>query len=194
MQNVDKRMISEFVELIRSDECFLAHSSHNMFVYDDIKSFETFYAEHAARWLPLNDIVLIASQYQTLDKVRTVLDKRGIDTTKHMDEGTLVIIDAQHGYLLADMYDTFKLALTLAKRAKKEGRRSLSWIGDLSSFIGFQKIEDMMKYELSFPEKFEDEMIRCVCCYHQSDFGMLPEEHKDALLNHHFKSMIAVVQ
>lgn len=192
MQNVDKRMMSEFVESIRSDKSFLAHSSHNMFIYDDVKSFETFYAENVAKWLPLNDIVLIGSQYQTLDKVRSALDKRGIDTTKHMDDGTLIIIDAQQGYVLADMYDTFKLALTLTNRVRKEGRRGLSWIGDLSSFIAFHRIEDMMKYELSFPEKFEDEVIRTVCCYHQADFAKLPQEHKDTLLKHHFKSMIVL--
>lgn len=190
---IDEWNMAEFAKEIDSNDCFLSPGSHNLLIYDDLKSFESFYADYAAKWLRLNEIVLIATQYQTLDKVRTAIDRRNIDTTKHLDDGSLVIIDAQQGYFTAaDMYGTFKLAKSLAKRARKEGRRGLSWLGDMGSFVGFLKMGDMMEYELSCPTKYEDESIRTVCCYHQADFSKLTQPQRDILYKHHFKSMAVV--
>lgn len=180
--------LHQILEEIRTNEDFIAPRSHNMLVYNDLKSFEKFYGECAAKWLPSGDIVLIATQYQTFDTVERALRKSGVDVTKHMDEGTLKIIDAQHGYLPNDVYGTWKLAMSLIQRVKQEGRPGLSWIGDMGSFIGFHRVEGLMEYELSFSKDFDD-ALRTVCCYHEGDFRRLSTENQDILLNHHFKSV-----
>ena len=183
------KRLDEVLEEIRKNDNFIASRSHNMLVYDELESFEKFYARYAAKWLPRSEIVLIATQYQTFDKVDRALRKTGMDITKYMDEGSLLIIDAQHGYMLGDVNATKKLAMTLVQRARQEGRHGVSWIGDMGSFIGFQRVTDLMDYELSCPQQYEDEMIRTVCCYHEGDFRRLSSKDRNVLHNHHFSSV-----
>lgn len=182
--------LGEVIERIRKEDEFLGLGSHNMFIYDNLKSFEKFYCEYAAKWLLKNEIILIATQYQTFDVVEGALYKSGIDVTKHMDEGTLKIIDALQGYSLGDPSGVFKLAMSLLQRGKKEGRHGLTWIADLGSFIGLRKINDLMQYELSCPRHFQEDMIRTVCCYHEGDFDNLSQENQGILLNHHYENII----
>lgn len=190
-QNHPGDALWHIIKQVRSDDAYLAPGSHNLFVYDDLPSLERFYCEYAAKWLPKNEIVLIGTQYQTEDRVKKALSHFGIDVSRYMGEGSLLIIDAQRGYLPSDIYGTFKLVMTLVERAKKEGRHGVSWIGDGGSFISFCRIDDLMKYELSCPQKFDDEMLRAVCCYHEGDFSKLAQENRDILQKHHMKCLVA---
>ena len=184
------KSLDEILAEIKKNDNFIAPKSHNILVYDQLESFEKFYGQYAAKWLPRGEIVLIATQYQTFDKVDRALRKSGIDITKYMDEGSLQIIDAQHGYMLSDVNATKKLAMTLVQRARQEGKHGVSWIGDMGSFIGFQRVNDLMDYELSCPQQYKDEMIRTVCCYHEGDFRRLSSKNRAVLRNHHFSSVI----
>ena len=179
------------MEEIRNDDSFLAPKSHNILIYDSIKSFEKFYCEYAAKWLPRNEIVLVGTQYQTFDTVEIALGKVGIDVGRHVDEGTLKIIDAQQGYLAGDNYGVIKLATTLVHRARKEGSHGVSGIVDMGSFIGFQKDDELISYELSLPQEYEEGMLRSVCCYHDGDFARLLPQQKKTLLDHHSITIVA---
>jgi hypothetical protein len=79
--------------------------------------------------------------------------------------------------------------MSLLSRAKKEGRRGVSWFGDLGSFFSFEKIEELLQYELWCPQKYEDAM-KTFCCYHSEDFKGLNETQQQTLLDHHFKSIL----
>ena len=78
--------------------------------------------------------------------------------------------------------------MSLIFRIKKEGRRGVAWFGDLGSFFSFEKIEELIQYELWCPQKYEDKM-KTVCCYHLKDFEKLNETQKQTLFDHHFKSI-----
>ena len=62
-------------------------------------------------------------------------------------------------------------------------------IGDLDSFFSFEKIEELIQYELSLPQKYEDTM-KGFCCYHLKDFEKLTETQQQTLFDHHFKSIL----
>ena len=64
--------------------------------------------------------------------------------------------------------------LQLYIKIKKEGRHGVTWFGDPGSFFSFEKIEDMMQYELWCPQKYV-EIMKTVCCYHSEDFEKLNE-------------------
>ena len=59
----------------------------------------------------------------------------------------------------------------------------------LVHFFSFEKIEELMQYELSLPQKDEDS-IKTVCSYHLKDFEKLTEAQKQTLFDHHFKSIL----
>jgi hypothetical protein len=58
----------------------------------------------------------------------------------------------------------------------------------LAHFLIFEKIEELMQYELSLPQKYED-TLKGICCYHLKDFKNLSETQQQTLFDHHFKSM-----
>ena len=118
-----------------------------------------------------------------------MLAENGVDVEKHLEDGTLFIIDAQKGYQETDPFGTFKLAITLISRAKKEGRSGVTWIGDTGSFVSFDRIAELVEYELFHPREYHDP-IRTLCCYHSEDFKNLERHDQDTLVNHHFKSFI----
>jgi MEDS: MEthanogen/methylotroph, DcmR Sensory domain len=122
--------------------------------------------------LPDNEIVVIASQFDTTSDVRNNLRLAGVDIERYLNQGTLFIIDAQHGYQDADRSGIWKLCKSLNSRAGKEDRRGVTLIGGLCSFFNFEKIEELMQYELSLPQEYED-TIKGICCYHLEDFGNL---------------------
>jgi hypothetical protein len=164
--------------------------SHILLIYKDLNSLREIYSQYARALLPENEIVVIGTQYETIGEVKNTLRFSGIDIERYLDDGTLLVIDAQKGYQDADYLGLWKLARSLLSRVKKEDRRGLSIFGDLGSFFGFERIEGLMEYEIGLPRKYEDGM-KGVCCYHSSDFKRLNKIQQHALFDRHLKSVIA---
>jgi hypothetical protein len=196
-QEIAKMMTEEEKE---KEKNVFEPGSHILLIYDDSKILREVYGQYSRALLPENEIVLIGTQYDTIENVKNALrlsnggdndDSDGIDVERYLNQGTLFIVDAQHRYHgNSDFRGMWKLAMSLLSRAKKEGRRGVTWFGDVGSFFGFEKIEEMIEYELSLPQKNEEEMMKVVCCYHSKDFESLSESQKQTLLDHHFKSIL----
>jgi hypothetical protein len=164
--------------------------SHNLLIYNDLKVFREIYGTYLSSLLSQNEIIVISTQYDTIEEVKNNLRSAGIDVESYLNQGTLFIIDAQRGYQGVDTYGMWKLAMSLLLRAKKEDRPGVTWFGDLGSFFSFEKIEELMQYELWCPHKYEDEKMKTVCCYHLEDFRNLSETQQQTLFDHHFKSIM----
>jgi hypothetical protein len=163
--------------------------SHTLLVYNDLEAFREIYTQYSKTLLPQNEIVVIGSQYEAIDNVKRTLRLSGLDVERYLNQGTLFILDAQQGYQDAGSDGMWKFAKSLLSRARKEGRHGVTWFGDAGSFFSFERIEELMQYELSLPEKYED-CIKTVCSYHLKDFEKLNENQKRTLLDHHFKSIL----
>jgi MEDS: MEthanogen/methylotroph, DcmR Sensory domain len=163
--------------------------SHNLLIYNDLKKFREIYSQCTRTLLAENEIVVIATQYDPIEEVKNTLRLAGVDVERYLNQGSLFILDAQQGYQGVDSKGTWKFAMSLLSRAKKEGRRGVTWFGDLGSFFNFEKIEELMQYELWCPQKYEDTM-KTICCYHLEDFENLSETQQHRLLDHHFKSIL----
>jgi hypothetical protein len=171
-----------------------------MLIYKNLNLFRQVYINYALTYLPQNEIVLLATQYEGVESVKNNLIAFGVDVNKHLADGTLFIVDAQQGYFSrgggreeGDVEGTLKLAYTLASRVKKENRSGLTWIGDMGAFfIDFEnRAKMMMDYELlSCPQKYEDESIKTVCCYHSDNFDRLTASQSGALFEHHYKAFV----
>ncbi len=173
-----------------NEEKLIEPGSHNLLIYNDLKAFREIYGKYVSSLLSQNEIIVIATQYDAIEEVKNTLRFAGIDVESYLNQGSLFILDAQHGYQGVDIYGMWKLAMSLLLRAKKEGRRGVTWFGDLGSFFSFEKIEELMQYELWCPQKYEDEKMKTVCCYHLEDFRNLSETQQHTLFDHHFKSIV----
>ncbi len=163
--------------------------SHNLLIYSDLKGFRESYSQYSRALLPQSEIVVIGTQYDAIKDVKNALQLNGIDVDRYMNQGTLFIVDAQRGYQYVDSNGLWKLAMSLLSRVKKEGRHGVSWFGDLGSFFSFEKIEELMQYELWCPQKYKDTM-KAVCCYHSEDFKRLNKTQQQTLFDHHLKSIL----
>lgn len=164
--------------------------SHTLLVYNDLEAFREIYSQYSRALLHQNEIVVIGTQYETINGVKNTLRLAGVDDVeRHLNEGTLFIVDAQQGYQNVDPRGMWKFAMSLLSRARKEGRQGVTGFGDAGSFFSFEKIEELMQYELSLPHKYED-TITTVCSYHLKDFETLTETQQQTLFDHHFKSIV----
>jgi hypothetical protein len=148
-----------------------------------------------------NELVLILPYYETTETVRSILSENHssnegsvFDVSKYEKEGSLMIIDSAEAYFTSDT-DFMSFIEKLTKQAQISGKNGISVIADLASFSYFNRIDKLIKYEMSLPTKYDDNMkLKGFCFYHQEDFDRrLSEEEKQKLLEHHDKALIEVV-
>lgn len=194
-QKIVKGGSQEIAEMMVQNK-LLESGGHNLLIYNDLKTLREIISQYSKALLPKNEIVIIGTQYDPIDEVKNALrlssdDDNGSDVEKYLNQGTLFIVDAQQGYQGdPDYRGMWKLAISLISRAKKEGKLGVTWFGDLGSFFSFEKIEDLIEYELWLPQKNEEDMMKGVCCYHSKDFEKLNETQQQRLFDHHFRSIL----
>ncbi len=164
--------------------------SHNLLIYKDFKTLREMYSHFSKALLPQNEMIAIGTHYDTIEEIKNALRLAGgVDVERYQNQGMLFILDAQERYQSEDPRKMWKLVMSLLSRAKKEGRRGLTGFADLGSFFSFEKMEELMQYELWLPQKNEEDAMKIVCCYHLKNFEKLDDTQKQTLFEHHFKSI-----
>lgn len=163
---------------------------HNMLVYPDLGAFQEIYCEYAKKHLesPYNEIVLIVTHYQVIGKVRRNLSTAGIDVDKYeKKEGSLVILDSVQAYHANSNHTgVLNLAKSLVEKAEREGRSGVCVFGDIGSFFLFDRVAELLQYELSIPKRLPIK-LKAFCSYHAGDYGKLSNEEKKVLADNHFR-------
>ena len=128
-------------------------------------------------------IILIAPFYETINSVKHNLYAVGIDVQLHIDNGSLVIVDAFNSYF-PDTNGMKKLVASLSERARKEDRVGVSAIVDMGSFFlysGCGAATELINYEASLPPKTEGGNVRGISCYHAGNYNTLKDSQKKEL-------------
>ena len=96
---------------------------HNMLVYPDLDTFREMYCMYAKMHLQpkYNEIMLIASHYEPVGKVRDNLSDYGVDVDKHEKDGSLVTLMLRRGTSLMQIIQEFS---TSASRSLHGRRRT----------------------------------------------------------------------
>jgi hypothetical protein len=82
-------------------------------------------------------ILLIATFYDTVNSVKHHLTAVGVDVQSHIDDGSLLIVDAFNAYF-PDIDGMKKIVSSLSERARKEGRAGVTAIANTYCCIDFQ--------------------------------------------------------
>jgi hypothetical protein len=160
------------------------YGEHDLLVYSTLDEFREIYSCYCKSALENSQLVLLIPHYETVNSVRKVLNKE-IDVAKYEVDGTLTIVDTEAAFRKADgMYNILLMINLLTKRAAAMQKEGLSMIADAGSFFLHEKLEELVKHELSVPP---DLGMKCkaFCCYHKNDFGNLSEQQRKALQDHH---------
>jgi hypothetical protein len=141
-------------------------------------------------------IILIATFYDTVNAVKHNLSAVGIDVQSHIDDGSLLIVDAFDGYY-PNIDGMKKLVASLSKRARKEGRIGVSAIVNMGFFFlydGDKAASELISYETSLPSKTDGGNVRCFSCYHARDYKNLDDSQKKKLLTQGQKKSLEVIE
>jgi hypothetical protein len=164
------------------------YPEHNLIVYSNIEEFSEIYSNYASKKLE-NEIVVIATHYETLARVRDNIASKGVNVDKYEKAGSLKIIDAVKGYQSGDVYGVAKLAKSMVKHALSGNKTGVTEFGDVGSFFLLERTVELMNYEMSLPQKF-DLQLKAFCCYHVNDFDILSEGQKKQLLGAHSRAIL----
>jgi hypothetical protein len=130
-------------------------------------------------------IILIATFYDTINAVKQNLSAVGVNVQSHIDDGSLLIIDAFDSYY-PNTDGMKKLVTTLSERARKEGRIGVSVISNMGFFFLYDRdgtASALISYETSLLPKTPGGNIRGFNCYHTRDYDNLVDSDKKELLN-----------
>jgi len=209
------RGVNETLDAIKESET----GTHCLMVYPDIMTLRAIYSSFTKQQLEdQNEIVLILPYYETTDMVRLVLSGSnvygdditnnpvgysGIDVSKYEKEGSLVIVDSLKGYFGSeegqenntnnknlDFMTFLDVLLRHAERKRKDGVTVLADMGSfyLNSHKGSQ---ELMRYEMSLPEKYYGKNLKGYCLYHQKDFERrFGREEQSQLLDCHNRNIM----
>ena len=128
-------------------------------------------------------VILIATFYETIDSVKHNLSAVGVDVQRHIDNGSLVIVDAFSSYY-PDINGMKKLVASLSQRARKEGRDGVSAIVDMGYFFlfgGDGRATELINYETSLPPKTEGGNVKGFSCYHGGNYNTLKDSQRKEL-------------
>jgi hypothetical protein len=144
--------------------------------------------------LLLPRIILIATFYDTVNAVKHNLSAVGVDVQSHIDDGSLLIVDAFDGYY-PNTDGMNKLVVSLSERARKEGRIGVSVISNMGFFFlydGDGTTSGLISYEASLPSKIDGGNVRGFSCYHARDYDNLVDSQKVELLTQGQKKSLEI--
>ena len=209
------RGVNETLDAIKESET----GTHCLMVYPDLMTLRAIYSRFTKIQLEdKNEIVLILPYYETTDVVRLVLsgsnvygnditnntvEYSGIDVSRYEKEGSLVIVDSLKGYFGSeagqenntsnknmDFMTFLNVLLSHAERRRKDG---VTVLADMGSFYlnNHNSSKELMRYEMSLPEKYYGKNLKGYCLYHQKDFERrFGREEQAQLLDCHSRNIM----
>jgi hypothetical protein len=142
-------------------------------------------------------ILLIATFYDTVNTVKHNLSAVGVDVQSHIDDGSLLIVDAFNAYY-PDIDGMKKLVASLSERARKEGRAGVSAIVNTGFFFLYGRDIDstnLTSYEASLAPKTDGNNVRGFSCYHAKNYRKIRDSQKKELLTEgQKKKMLEVIE
>ncbi|MDQ3852628.1 MAG: MEDS domain-containing protein [Thermoproteota archaeon] len=171
--------ITSIIEDVRRSD----FQEHNLLIYPDLPSFRQIYSECTKQALDNDEIVFIATTYDSFERIEDALSSKGISVDNEKKDGNLIIVDAVRAYQ-TDTYGAMNFAKDLVMRASRDGKDGVFNLSDMGSFFLSERIDGLIEYEQSLSKKM-DFKLKAICSYHRDNFGMLTEEQQRALLLGH---------
>ena len=178
----------------------LGDGENGIVIYPNLQTFRQIYTRYAKDQLAKEEeedekinskgnkqskprIILIATFYETIDSVKHSLSAVGVDAQTHIDDGSLIIVDAFSSYY-PDVSGMKKLVASLSDRARKEGRDGVTAIVDMGFFFlfgGDGRATELINYEASLAPKTEGGNVKGFSCYHGGNYDTLKDDQKKEL-------------
>lgn len=132
----------------------------------------------------------------------------GINVSRHEKEGSLVIVDSLKGYFGSDQrqennsnsnntsnknMDFMTFLDVLLRHAERKRKNGVTVLADMGSFYlnSHKGSQELMRYEMTLPEKYYGKNLKGYCLYHQKDFERrFGREEQAQLLDCHSRNIM----
>lgn len=154
-------------------------------------------------------LVLSGSNVYGDDIANNPVGYSGIDVRKYEKEGSLVIVDSLKGYFGSDQLqennsnsnsntsnknmDLMTFLNVLLRHAERRRKDGVTVLADMGSFYlnNHNGTQELMRYEMSLPEKYYGKNLKGYCLYHQKDFERrFGREEQAQLLDCHSRNIM----
>jgi hypothetical protein len=156
-------------------------------------------------------LVLSGSNVYGDDITNNPVGYSGIDVRKYEKEGSLVIVDSLKGYFGSDQQlennsnsnstnntsnknmDLMTFLNVLLRHAERRRKDGVTVLADMGSFYlnNHNGTQELMRYEMSLPEKYYGKNLKGYCLYHQKDFERrFGREEQAQLLDCHSRNIM----
>ena len=154
-------------------------------------------------------LVLSGSNVYGDDITNNPVGYSGIDVGKCEKEGSLVIVDSLKGYFGSDQQqennsnsnnntsnknmDFMTFLNVLLRHAERRRKDGVTVLADMGSFYlnNHNGTQELIRYEMSLPEKYYGKNLKGYCLYHQKDFERrFGREEQAQLLDCHSRNIM----
>ena len=194
--------------------------THCLVLFPDLTTLRRVYSHYTKILLEdYNEIVLILPYYETTEMVRLALSGRdassrkindssrysGLNVSKYVKEGSLVIMDSIKGYFPSEVQSyssendlNVGLAFTsyihrLLKQAENQKKGGVTVLSDLGSFHHFfyNGNQKLIEYERSLPKNYDGMNLKGFCLYQRDDFERkFSQKQQTELLDCHGRNIM----
>ena len=198
----------------------IGEGENSVLVYPNLPRFREIYTEYAKNQLTKADneeevvgnnnnksilneqllmqprILLISTFYDTVNAVKHNLSAVGIDVQSHIEDGSLLIVDAFQAHY-PDIDGMKKLVASLSERARKEGRVGVTAIINTGFFFLYGRDVDgsnLISYEASLAPKTDGGNVRGFSCYHVKNYRKFNDGQKGELFAQGQKKLLEVTE
>jgi MEDS: MEthanogen/methylotroph, DcmR Sensory domain len=161
---------------------------HDAMIYPDLPTFRQVYSEATKEALERDEVVFLATTYDSFQRVIESLTHTGITVSREAKDGNLIILDAVKAYQI-DTMGAYTFAETLVMRAVKDGKAGVFNISDMGSFFLTERLPRLVQYEEGIPKKMMDLEFKGICAYHKEDFAILSKEQQEMVISSHNRMM-----
>jgi hypothetical protein len=170
---------------------------HYLVLYSDIQKLRKVYPMYVKGQMEANSnsVIVLLPYYDTTDKVREVLESKGIDVRENEKRGSLIIVDIED--VITNPYfkgpDIEKLREFTKEIESKAQEKTIFVIADMSVFHHLKKGSDLLDYERTLHQDLKVEKWKELCFYNERDFDiMFTKVQAEELLGYHKDRVITV--
>jgi hypothetical protein len=147
-------------------------------VYPDLVAFRKIYSHFATKRIENNEVVVILPYYETIDRVRLVLEQSRIDVRTQETRGYLALMDSYAAYL-GFQQDSALLFNRLVSHALVSKKSRISIMADMGAFFLIDQVAEIARR--SQPSAAGGMKVTGFCTYHKKDFEKLSDGQKRAI-------------
>jgi hypothetical protein len=170
---------------------------HYLILYPDMQTMRKVYSTYVKGQIEANpnSVIVLLPYYDTTDKVREILESKGIDVRENERQGSLIIVDIED--VITNPYfkghDTEKLRAFTKEIEDKIGDKTIFVISDMSVFHHMKKVPELLDYEKALHKDLRVERWKELCFYNKRDFDtMFTHEQAEELLEYHRDKVITI--